>query len=51
MPEPDDDEAKPRWLRLLAPLQSEDAAFRMLVWVVVVFAVLIGAVLLVRALT
>lgn len=50
MPDHDEDEAPPRWMRLLAPLESEDAAFRMLVGVVIVFAVLIGVVLLVRAL-
>ena len=40
------------WLdRVLAPLRSEDAAFRVLVWVLVV-CVLIGAVVLTaRALT
>jgi cytochrome c-type biogenesis protein CcmH/NrfF len=33
------------------PLGSEDAAFRLLLWVIAVMAVLIGIVLLVRALS
>ncbi len=33
------------------PLRSEDAAFRFLLWFVLVMAVIVGSVLLVRALT
>ena len=36
---------------MLNPVRSEEEAFRFLVWVVVVVAVLIGVVLLVRSLT
>jgi hypothetical protein len=53
-PERDDDDAGPRgdepaWMRLIAPLRSEDAAFRMVLWVAGVFLVLAAVVLLVRA--
>ena len=49
---PDDPPPSPRpwWDRALDPLRSEAAMFRVLVWVVVVAAVLIGVVLLARAL-
>jgi len=41
---------RPWWDRALDPLRTEAAMFRILVWVVVVAAVLIGLVTLVRAL-
>jgi hypothetical protein len=46
---PPEDEAT-GWARLLAPLRSEAAAFRMLLWVATLFGVLIVVVLIVRAL-
>ncbi len=36
-------------MRLLRPLRSEDAAFRMVLWVAAAFAALAAVVLLVRA--
>jgi hypothetical protein len=36
---------------VLNPLRSEAEAFRFLIWVVVVFAVIIGVVLLIRAIS
>ena len=42
---------QPRWMRLLEPFRSENAAFRLLLWVAGVFGVLIAVVLIVQALT
>lgn len=52
---PQDDPAmpegpEPAWMKLLAPLRSEDAAFRALIAVAGFCGVVIAAVLLVRAL-
>jgi hypothetical protein len=39
---------EPAWTRLIAPLRSEDAAFRMVVWAACAALVLAAVVLLVR---
>ena len=49
---PDDErppEPEPAWMKLLAPFRSEDAAFRVLIAVAVICAVIAGVVLLLRA--
>ena len=40
--------SEPAWTRLIAPLRSEDAAFRMVVWAACVALVFAAIVLLVR---
>ena len=42
---------EPAWTRLIAPLRSEDAAFRMVVWAACAAVVFAAIVLLVRLLT
>lgn len=49
-PPPEEPGAPPGWTRLLRPFRSEDAAFRLVLWVAGAFAVLAAVVLLVRAL-
>jgi hypothetical protein len=44
------DDPQPWWIRALEPLRSEDAMFRVLLVVIAVVGVLIGLVVLVRAL-
>ena len=49
-----DDEPRqrePAWTRLIAPLRSEDAAFRMVVWAACAALVFAAVVLLVRLVT
>ena len=41
-------EREPAWTRLIAPLRSEDAAFRMVVWAACAALVFAAVVLLVR---
>ncbi len=45
------DEPQPWWLRALAPLRSEAAMFRVLVWVAAAGAAFVALYLIVRALT
>ena len=42
---------EPAWTRLIAPLRSEDAAFRMVVWAACAALVFAAVVLLVRLVT
>ena len=44
------DEPQPWWLRALAPLRSEAAMFRVLVWVVVGFVAILAVIVVARAL-
>ncbi len=46
--EPPNTPQEPAWTRLIAPLRSEDAAFRMVVWAACAALVLAAIVLLVR---
>jgi len=50
VPDEVDDDAEPRWARLIAPLRSEDAAFRVVLWAAGAALVLALVVLVVRAL-
>jgi hypothetical protein len=42
------DRREPAWTRLIAPLRSEDAAFRMVVWAAGIALILAAVVVLVR---
>ncbi len=46
-----DDEPQPWWLRALAPLRSEAAMFRVLLWVAGVAAVFVAIYLIAHAVT
>ena len=50
--EPDDPhgEPQPRWMKLIEPFRSEDAAFRLLLSVAAICGAIIAVVLVVRAL-
>ena len=45
----DGDERPSGWTRLLAPFESEAAAFRVLLWAAAIFLVIVAVVLLARA--
>ena len=49
-PPAEGEQPEPAWTRLIAPLRSEDAAFRMVVWAAGAALVLVAIVLLARLL-
>jgi hypothetical protein len=46
-----DEEPQPWWLRALAPLRSEEAMFRVLLWVAGVALVFVAVYVIARAIT